>query len=144
MEVNLLIKESSIHYDRFEADKLLKKIELFIDDLSNWYIRRNRRRFWKSENDTDKFVAYQTLYDVLLSLIKLLSPILPFITERMYLNISQDDPHENHDSIHLSSNAKHRFSLPVKSPVLSKLTDQTELLSLLASDKELSSVHCEK
>ena len=63
-KVNLLIKESSIHYDRFEADKLLKKVELFIDDLSNWYIRRNRRRFWKSENDKDKFVAYQTLYAV--------------------------------------------------------------------------------
>ena len=106
-KANLLIKDSTAHYDKFEADKLLKKIELFIDDLSNWYIRRNRRRFWKSENDTDKFVAYQTLYDVLLSLIKLLSPILPFITERMYLNISQDDPHENHDSIHLSSYAKH-------------------------------------
>ena len=106
-KANLLIKDSTAHYDKFEADKLLKKIELFIDDLSNWYIRRNRRRFWKSENDTDKFVAYQTLYDVLLSIIKLLSPILPFITERMYLNISQDDPHENHDSIHLSSYAKH-------------------------------------
>jgi len=106
-KANLLIKESTAHYDKFEADKLVKKIELFIDDLSNWYIRRNRRRFWKSENDTDKYVAYQTLYDVLLSLIKLLSPILPFITERMYLNISQDDPNENHDSIHLSSYAKH-------------------------------------
>ena len=106
-KANLLIKDSTVHYDQFEADKLLKKVELFIDDLSNWYIRRNRRRFWKSENDTDKFVAYQTLYDVLLSLIKLLAPILPFITERMYLNISKDDPNENHDSIHLSSYVKH-------------------------------------
>ena len=102
-KANLLIKDSTDHYDRFEADKLLKKVELFIDDLSNWYIRRNRRRFWKSENDSDKFVAYQTLYDVLLLLIKLLSPILPFITERMYLNISQDDSKENHKSVHLSS-----------------------------------------
>ena len=106
-KANLLIKDSTVHYDQFEADKLLKKVELFIDDLSNWYIRRNRRRFWKSENDTDKFVAYQTLYDVLLSLIKLLAPILPFITERMYLNISKDDPNENHDSIHLSHYVKH-------------------------------------
>jgi len=102
-KANLLIKDSTDHYDRFEADKLLKKVELFIDDLSNWYIRRNRRRFWKSENDSDKFVAYQTLYDVLLLLVKLLSPILPFITERMYLNISQDDSKENHNSVHLSS-----------------------------------------
>ena len=106
-KANLLIKDSTAHYDHFEADKLLKKIELFIDDLSNWYIRRNRRRFWKSENDKDKFVAYQTLYDVLLSLIKLLAPILPFITERMYLNISKDDPNENYDSIHLSPYVGH-------------------------------------
>ena len=107
-KANLLIKDSTSHYDQFEADKLLKKVELFIDDLSNWYIRRNRRRFWKSENDSDKFVAYQTLYDVLLLLIKLLSPILPFITERMYLNISQDDSKENHDSVHLSSYPAHK------------------------------------
>tara|TARA_Y100000389_G_scaffold81010_1_gene77613 strand:+ start:7221 stop:10514 length:3294 start_codon:yes stop_codon:yes gene_type:complete len=101
-KAHLLVKESTIHYEDFEADKLLKKTELFIDDLSNWYIRRNRRRFWKSENDTDKFVAYQTLYDVLMMLIKLLAPILPFITERMYLNISKDDPKEQHKSVHLS------------------------------------------
>tara|TARA_A100001037_G_scaffold132779_1_gene120441 strand:- start:490 stop:1764 length:1275 start_codon:yes stop_codon:yes gene_type:complete len=98
-KTNLLIKESHAHYDKFEADKLLKKIELFIDDLSNWYIRRNRRRFWKSENDNDKLVAYQTLYDVLMSVIKILAPILPFVTEHMYRNISRED----HKSVHLCS-----------------------------------------
>jgi len=98
-KTNLLIKESHKHYDSFEADKLLKKIELFIDDLSNWYIRRNRRRFWKSENDNDKLVAYQTLYDVLMSVIKILAPILPFVTEHMYKNISK----EKHKSVHLCS-----------------------------------------
>ncbi len=98
-KTNLLIKESHKHYDNFEADKLLKKIELFIDDLSNWYIRRNRRRFWKSENDNDKLVAYQTLYDVLMSVIKILAPILPFVTEHMYKNISK----EKHKSVHLCS-----------------------------------------
>ena len=61
----------------------------FIDDLSNWYIRRNRRRFWRSKDatDTDKLAAYQTLYEVLLTLTRLLAPLAPFLSERMYQNL---------------------------------------------------------
>ena len=98
-----LAADAKLSYENFEVDKLLKNVESFLDDLSNWYIRRNRRRFWKSENDADKFVAYQTLYEVLLDLIKILSPIIPFVAERMYLNITKDDDNENNNSIHLSS-----------------------------------------
>jgi isoleucyl-tRNA synthetase len=98
-----LTADAKSSYENFEVDKLLKNVELFLDDLSNWYIRRNRRRFWKSENDADKFVAYQTLYEVLLDLIKILSPVLPFVSERMYLNITKDDFNENDSSIHLST-----------------------------------------
>ena len=86
-----LTADAKFNYENFEVDKLLKNVESFLDDLSNWYIRRNRRRFWKSENDADKFVAYQTLYEVLLDLIKILSPVIPFVAERMYLNITKDD-----------------------------------------------------
>ena len=98
-----LTADAKLSYENFEVDKLLKNVESFLDDLSNWYIRRNRRRFWKSENDADKFVAYQTLYEVLLDLIKILSPVIPFVAERMYLNITKDDDNENNNSIHLSS-----------------------------------------
>ena len=98
-----LTADAKSSYENFEVDKLLKNVESFLDDLSNWYIRRNRRRFWKSENDADKFVAYQTLYEVLLDLIKILSPVLPFVSERMYLNITKDDFNENDSSIHLST-----------------------------------------
>ncbi len=61
----------------------------FIDDLSNWYIRRNRRRFWRSKDasDTDKNAAYETLYEVLVTLCRLLAPCVPFLTERMYQNL---------------------------------------------------------
>ncbi len=61
----------------------------FIDDLSNWYIRRNRRRFWRSKDasDTDKTAAYETLYEVLVTLCQLLAPCIPFLTERMYHNL---------------------------------------------------------
>ena len=62
----------------------------FIDDLSNWYIRRNRRRFWRSKDasDTDKTAAYETLYEVLVKLCQLLAPCIPFLTERMYQNLA--------------------------------------------------------
>ena len=63
--------------------------EQFVDDkLSNWYVRRNRRRFWKSEQGADKLAAYQTLYTVLMTLTKLFAPIMPFLTETMYQNLT--------------------------------------------------------
>jgi len=62
-------------------------LEAFLDDLTNWYVRRSRRRFWKSEHDTDKQTAYVTLYHVLLTYAKILAPFIPFITETMYQNL---------------------------------------------------------
>ncbi len=62
-------------------------VETFIDDLSNWYVRRSRRRYWKSEHDSDKNFAYATLYHVLVKLAKLLAPFIPFVTETMYQNL---------------------------------------------------------
>ena len=58
-----------------------------MDDLSNWYVRRSRRRFWKSENDADKLAAYHTLYTCLVTLAKLLAPFTPFVAEEMYQNL---------------------------------------------------------
>ena len=70
----------------------------FMDSLNNWYIRRSRRRFWKGENDGDKKAAYDTLYKVLMTYIKLASPIIPYITEEIYLNLKgEKDP----ESVHL-------------------------------------------
>jgi isoleucyl-tRNA synthetase len=68
------------------------------DKLSNWYVRRSRRRFWKSEHGTDKLAAYHTLYTVLLTLTKLFAPITPFLSETMYQNLTQGDDKE---SVHL-------------------------------------------
>ncbi len=62
--------------------------EEFVDDkLSNWYVRRNRRRFWKSDKGADKMAAYQTLYTVLVTLTKLCAPIVPFLAETLYQNL---------------------------------------------------------
>lgn len=78
----------------------------FIDDLSSWYIRLNRRRFWRSKDtaDTDKLAAYQTLYEVLVTLTKLLAPLIPFLSERMYQNLvvgSAEGANSAPESVHL-------------------------------------------
>ncbi len=75
----------------YHAAEMCAACTEFIDDLSNWYIRRNRRRFWRSRDasDMDKLAAYQTLYTTLLTLTKLLAPAIPFLTERMYQNLAR-------------------------------------------------------
>tara|TARA_A100001011_G_scaffold339647_1_gene371217 strand:+ start:256 stop:3561 length:3306 start_codon:yes stop_codon:yes gene_type:complete len=82
-----LIKEADEAYSSFKVFQLMKSITKFIDDLSNWYVRRSRRRFWRSENNTDKKAAYSALYQVLLDLTKLMSPIIPFVSEKIYQNL---------------------------------------------------------
>ena len=75
-------------------------IDAFLDDMTNWYVRRSRRRFWKSEQDTDKDQAYATLYHVLVKLIKLLAPFTPFITEVMYQNLVREVQTDAYESVH--------------------------------------------
>jgi isoleucyl-tRNA synthetase len=71
----------------FASEQAAAALEALLDDLSNWYVRRSRRRFWKSETDTDKAAAYESLYHVLLGMVKLLAPFVPFVTEAMYQNL---------------------------------------------------------
>ena len=82
-----LTAEMTTALDEYYAYRLTKPVEEFLDDLSNWYLRRSRRRFWKSEADADKQAAYATLYQVLVTLVKLLAPITPFVTETLYQNL---------------------------------------------------------
>ena len=86
----------------FNAPEVCRAAAAFIDDLSNWYIRRNRRRFWRSKDasDTDKTAAYQTLYEVLISLCQILAPMIPFVTERMYQNLVKSNS-DAPESVHL-------------------------------------------
>ena len=98
---NLLVKEAVNAFDSYRVDKFIQKFERFLDDLSNWYIRRNRRRFWKSENDTDKEAAYYTLYHVLLTSVKIIAPILPFMSEKIYQNLVCNIDKNLPESVHL-------------------------------------------
>lgn len=91
--------------DRYDLQAAVRPFVAFIDDLTNWYIRRSRRRFWKSEDDTDKMQAYSTLYDVLLGLSKIAAPFTPFISETIYQNLRTGSLHGYPDgcpeSVHL-------------------------------------------
>ena len=92
----------------YQPDKAALALENFINLLSNWYIRRNRRRFWKSGNfesgeiDSDKLSAYESLYFVLVTLTKIMSPIIPFVTEEMYINLTSNTSWAK-ESVHLES-----------------------------------------
>ena len=101
--LNQLVGQARKDYDTYQADKLMLKINRFVDELSNWYVRRSRRRFWKSENDSDKWAAYHTLYQALVTLAKLIAPVSPFFTESMYQNLVVALDPTAAQSIHLCS-----------------------------------------
>ena len=91
-----LVAEVERHMDTYNIPDALSPILPFLDDASNWYVRRSRRRFWKSEDDGDKNDAYRTLYYVLVRLSYILAPFTPFLAEELYHNLTGDD-----ESIHL-------------------------------------------
>jgi isoleucyl-tRNA synthetase len=91
-----LVEAVSGGLDGYDATEPARRIHRFVDDLSNWYIRRSRRRFWKSQSDSDKLAAYQTLYEALRTVSQLMAPFVPFTSDAMYRNLS------NGESVHLS------------------------------------------
>jgi isoleucyl-tRNA synthetase len=94
-ELNMLIKEVTENMDAYSLPKATRPMMDFVENLSNWYVRRSRRRFWKSENDGDKNEAYQTLYIVLVELSKILAPFMPYLADEIYQNLTGDE------SVHL-------------------------------------------
>jgi len=113
------------HYNPTDAGR---KIESFVDDLSNWYVRRSRRRFWKSENDIDKLSAYNTLYTCLVTLAKLLAPFMPFLAEELYQNLVRQAFPEAVESVHLTD-----FPVADLSKVDKALSTSTRLASKVCS-----------
>ena len=88
---NNLLKMYNENMDKFEVTKVVRAISDFvIEDLSNWYIRRNRRRFWNTEVDDDKKAVYNTTYEILLGISKIIAPITPFVAEEMYRNLTDN------------------------------------------------------
>ena len=90
--INTLVSDYKKYMDSYDLTKAHRAIQSFaIYELSNWYIRRNRRRFWKGENDNDKIAAYQTLREVLMKLVSLIAPTAPFLSEDLYQRLRRDD-----------------------------------------------------
>jgi isoleucyl-tRNA synthetase len=82
-----LVRVVTESMEAYELQRAIEPIVRFVDDLTNWYVRRSRRRFWKSEDDADKRQAYETLYAVLLDTCRILAPYVPYVTETMYRNL---------------------------------------------------------
>jgi len=96
-----LKKDVTSHLDVYDIQKAMTSIPRFIDDLTNWFIRRSRRRFWKSESDIDKDEAYATLYLVLVDFSKIIAPVMPFLAEHMYQNLVAKNFPDLPESVHL-------------------------------------------
>ncbi|MFC1992000.1 isoleucine--tRNA ligase [Chloroflexota bacterium] len=101
-ELNQLITEVDSALDNYDPRGGAWQIAAFVDNLSNWYVRRSRRRFWKSENDADKLSAYNTLYECLVTLSKLLAPFTPFLAEELYQNLVSSVSSDVPESVHLA------------------------------------------
>jgi isoleucyl-tRNA synthetase len=103
-KLNSLIKDVNAQYADYEPTNAARLLEKFVDgDLSNWYVRLCRRRFWKGDYSTDKISAYQTLYTCMEAMSKLMSPIAPFFSDWLYQNLNKVTKQEKHESVHLAS-----------------------------------------
>lgn len=101
--LNSLVLEVDQYYADYEPTKAARAIQEFVDEnLSNWYVRLCRRRFWKGGYTEDKISAYQTLYTCLISIAKLMSPVAPFFSDRLYMDLNKVSGREEAESVHLS------------------------------------------
>ena len=100
-ELNSLVLDVTDGLEAYDATGTCRRIQDFVDDLSNWYVRRGRRRFWKSESDADKLAAYQTLHEALVTVTKLLAPFTPFVAEELYQNLVRGADASAPESVHL-------------------------------------------
>jgi isoleucyl-tRNA synthetase len=102
-ELHALVRLATERYDAFDAMAVTRRMEAFIDDLSNWYVRRGRPRYWRSESDADKLAAYRTLWEVLSTLSRLLAPAMPFLAEALYQNLVRSVDASAPESVHHTS-----------------------------------------
>ncbi len=118
-----LLKDLTQELDNYDLQKACHPVSSFIDDLTNWYIRRSRRRFWKSENDSDKLNAYNTLHYILVELSKVLAPFMPFVSDAIYQNLS------GKESVHLAAWPEFKSEL-IDETLLNKVSATQEVVSL--------------
>ncbi|HET9201358.1 MAG TPA: isoleucine--tRNA ligase, partial [Dehalococcoidia bacterium] len=127
-ELNLLVDQVTRDMDAYNPTDAGRAIGRFVDDLSNWYVRRSRRRFWKSESDSDKREAYETLYTALTTVARLLAPFTPFVAEEIYRNLVATADADAPESVHLAD-----WPVADSTVVDERLTAETRLLMRLSS-----------
>lgn len=128
-ELNLLIKEVKAFYEDYEPTRVARAISTFVNDnLSNWYVRLCRRRFWKGEYSDDKISAYQTLYTCLEVVTKLSAPIAPFFMDQLYQDLNKVTGKENCESVHLTD-----FPVADESLIDQDLVEKTHLAQNITS-----------
>lgn len=128
-ELNLLIKEVKAFYEDYEPTRVARAISTFVNDnLSNWYVRLCRRRFWKGEYSEDKISAYQTLYTCLETVAKLSAPIAPFFMDQLYQDLNKATGKEGFESIHLTD-----FPVADESLIDQDLVEKTHLAQSITS-----------
>jgi len=101
-ELNVLVRDVTEAYENYDVPNATRPIEAFVEKLSTWYLRRSRRRFWKSESDSDKQAAYSTLYTALVTISKLLAPAMPFLADELYQNLVRSVDDTAAESVHLA------------------------------------------
>nr|WP_315027295.1 isoleucine--tRNA ligase [uncultured Chryseobacterium sp.] len=128
-ELNLLIKEVKAFYEDYEPTRVARAISTFVNDnLSNWYVRLCRRRFWKGDYSDDKISAYQTLYTCLEVVAKLSAPIAPFFMDQLYQDLNKVTGKENCESVHLTD-----FPVADESLIDQDLVEKTHLAQNITS-----------
>jgi len=127
-ELNRLVREVGKSMDSYNLTSATRRIEEFVDNLSNWYVRRNRRRFWKSEGDADKLAAYTALYQCLVTLSQLLAPFVPFVAEELYQNLCRSVNPQAGESVHLSD-----FPVADEAKIDDRLNSAVELAMKVSS-----------
>ncbi|MCH7522628.1 MAG: class I tRNA ligase family protein [Chloroflexi bacterium] len=127
-ELHTLVRRVTEQLEEYDPTSAGRAIQSFVGDLSNWYVRRSRRRFWKSESDADKLAAYHTLHVCLVTLCKLMAPFTPFVAEEMYQNLVRAADKEAPESVHL---AEWPESDPTQ--VDQRLMDETRLIMRVVS-----------
>jgi isoleucyl-tRNA synthetase len=129
-ELHSLIQKVDKFYEAYEPTKAARAISDFTqDDVSNWYVRLSRRRFWKGDYQTDKISAYQTLYTCMNTIAKLGAPIAPFFMDRLYQDLNAVTKKETSESIHLSDFPKYDASFVNKS--LERKMENAQIISSL-------------
>jgi isoleucyl-tRNA synthetase len=101
-ELNVLVRDVTEAYEKYDVPNATRPIEAFVEKMSTWYLRRSRRRFWKSESDSDKQAAYSTLYTALVTVAKLLAPSMPFLADELYQNLVRSVDSSASESVHLA------------------------------------------